>query len=156
MDSKPKLENVVLGVLGTPEVLRHEWFAQLKQRTSQVFEELKNRAVNNQHIELDFEEFKNLPQNDPLQILVWFILWLGKYIVKSDFLPDLTFIFANIWKVLDQRALAISDLDNKLVWKDVIKECDPIKSKLIYFEANNDLIYEFVEKTCHLIGKYFE
>ena len=32
------------------------------------FNELKNQAPNNQHIELDFEEFKNLPLEDPLKI----------------------------------------------------------------------------------------
>jgi hypothetical protein len=156
MDSKPKLENVVLGVLGISDDIQNDWFTQIKQRTSEFFNELKAQAPNNQHIELDFEEFRSLPLEDPLKIVVWFVLWLGKYIVKPDFIQDLCLIFANIWKVLDQKQLQIQDLDNKLVWNEVIKECEPIKPKLGYFDGNNDLIYEFIKKTCHLIGRYFE
>lgn len=156
MDAKPKLENVVSGVLGVSEDIQNDWCTQIKKRTSEFFNELKAQTPNNQHIELDFEDFKNLPLEEPLQVVVWFVLWLGKYIVKPDFIQDLCLIFANIWKVLDQKQLQIQDLDNKLVWNEVIKECEPIKSRLSYFDGNTDLIYEFVKKTCHLIGRYFE
>lgn len=58
-------------------------------------------------IELDFEEFKALDGVDALKVLVWFMLWLGKYIVKANFLPDQMFIFSKIWKILKDKRLSI-------------------------------------------------
>jgi len=93
---------------------------------------------------------------DPLKILVWFLLWLGKYIVKGNFLMDQCIITAKIWKILREKHLQVQDLDNKIVWQEVAKECDTHKDKFNYFDGNSDLVLEYVKKTCHLIGKTFE
>jgi hypothetical protein len=156
MDSKPKLENVVLGVLNVNDESNDEVMVQMKKRAEEMFAEMKEKNNETFDIELDFDTFAAMDPEEPLSILVWFLLWLGKYIVKFDFLRDLTFIFSKIWKVLEQKQLQIQDLDNKLVWNGVMKECDPFLSTFVNFEKKKDLVFEFVSKTCHLIGKIFE
>ena len=156
MDSKPKLESVVLGVMGVSDETRDDAMVQLKKKTEELFGEVKTRVTDSFDIELDFETFRALDPNDSLKVLVWFLLWLGKYVVKFDVLRDFTFIFSKIWKVLAQKQLQIQDLDNKLVWNGVMKECDTHLTNFTCFERKKDLAFEFVSKTCHLIGKIFE
>jgi len=156
MDSKLKLENIVQGILGTVNPTNDEAMVQLKAEVEAFYGELKNKSNETFDIELDFDSFIELNKNNSLKILVWFLLWMGKYIVKPDFMPDFTFIFSKVWKVLDQKQLEIQDLDNKLVWNGVMKECDSSLSRFTSFEQKKDLVYEFVSKTCHLIGKMFE
>jgi len=156
MDSKPKLEAVVTGVLNAQDESNDPSMTQVKKRTSQLFNELKQNSGETFDIELDFDTFQNIDPEDSLKILVWFLLWIGKYIVKLDFLKELTFLFTKIWKVLDQKQLQIQDLDNKLVWNGVMKECDPYINSFTSFEKKKELVSEFVSKTCHLIGKIFE
>jgi len=156
MDSKPKLENVVVGILGIPDDQCDDWMKQLKRKTEEMYNEMKVIHAESRDIELDFEDFRVLDLGDILKVIVWFMLWLGKYIVKANFLPDGLMIFSKIWKVLHEKQLQITDLDNKLVWNEVIKECEPHKDKLTYFEGSSELVLEFVKKTCHLIGKTYE
>lgn len=156
MDSKPKLESVVLGIMGVSDDSRDESMVQLKKKTDELFADLKARGTDSFDLDLDFDSFRLLNPNDSLKILVWFLLWLGKYVVKFDVLRDFTFIFSKIWKVLIQKQLQIQDLDNKLVWNGVMKECEAQINSFICFERKKDLAYEFVSKTCHLIGKIFE
>lgn len=156
MDSKPKLENVVVGILGITEDHCDDWMKQLKKKTEDLYAELKANNTDIRDIELDFEDFRGLDTNDPMKIIVWFMLWLGKYIVKANFIPDACMVFSKIWKVLHEKQFQIQDLDNKIVWTDVVKECDSHKDHLTYFDGNSDLVLDFVKKTCHLIGKTFE
>jgi len=81
---------------------------------------------------------------------------LGKIYVKAEFLQDLCVVFAKIWKVLDETQLSVLDLDNKLVWKKVMKECEVTIDDLPHFKSNPDLLFDFIQKVCQLIGKTFE
>jgi len=116
----------------------------------------KDKILGDNDIELDFEDFRATSSNDPLYVLAWLIVWLGKVVVKSNFIPDVCQIFSRIWLVLNKKELVIQDLDNKLVWKEVAKEVTPIVDRLSYFKNNKDMLLEFIEKSCHLIGKTFE
>jgi len=156
MDAKPKLENVVHNILGASDDSNDESMTQLKKRTEVLYGDLKRNSGDTFDIELDFDSFQAINPEDSLKILVWFLLWMGKYMVKPDFLKELTFIFSKIWKVLVQKQLQIQDLDNKLVWNGVMKECDPYINSFQCFEKKKELVSEFVNKTCHLIGKIFE
>ncbi len=156
MDAKPKLEAVVQTVLSAADESNEETMEQLKSRAQALYAELKSNSGDSFDIELDFDAFQSFDREDSLLILVWFLLWMGKYIVKADFLRELTFLFGKIWKVLLQKQLQIQDLDNKLVWNGVMKECDPHIPNFVCFEKKKEHVLEFVSKTCHLIGKIFE
>jgi len=156
MDSKPKLENIVVAILGIPEEHTDDWMKQLKKKTEDIYAEMKANNTDIRDIELDFDDFRGLGVNEPLKVLVWFMMWLGKYIVKSNFLPDVCMIFSKIWKVVNEKGLQIQDLDNKMVWNDVLRESEGHKPHMNYFDGNNDLILDFIKKTCHMIGKTFE
>jgi hypothetical protein len=156
MDSKPKLETVVLGVLNVTDESNDKAMVELKKKAEELFAKMKEKSSETFDIELDFDTFSGMDPEQPLDILAWFLLWMGKYIVKLEFLRDLTFIFSKIWKVLEQKQLQIQDLDNKLVWNGVMKECDGFLDNFTCFERKKELVFEFVSKTCHLIGKIFE
>jgi len=155
-DSKPKLNELIQVVNSVDIDLEDEWLTHLKREVEKLLMQKKEHSFENTSLGLDYEEFKSKSSGDPLQLLGWLIVWFGQVIVKPNFLPDLVLIFSRVWMVLKKKDLVIQDLDNKLVWKEVTKECLPIISKLVYFKNNKDLIYEFVEKSCHLIGKTFE
>jgi hypothetical protein len=156
MDSKSKLETIVASITSICDEAKDDGMAQIKKQIEELYQELKDNTVEGFDVELDFDAFQEIDKEQPLKILVWFLLWLGKYIVKADFLRDLTYVFAKIWKVLVQKQLQVQDLDNKLVWNGVMKECDPYIPTFTNFEHKKELVYEFVSKTCHLIGKIFE
>lgn len=155
-DSKPKLEEVTQIIQNLQSEADDVWLDQLKQESVQFLSQKKDHAIADNDIELDFEDFRNKSPEDPLHLLAWLIIWLGKVVVKTSFISDLGYVFSKVWMVLNKKDLQIQDLDNKLVWKDVTKECAPILPKLTAFRNNKDLLYEFVEKSCHLIGKTFE
>jgi len=112
---------------------------------------------NGEAMNLDFEEeFRNLNPDNGLRVLAWFILWLGKHFVKKEFVSDLTFIVSKIWKVLDDTQLQIQDLDNKLVWKKAMAECKINVAELTFFKRDEEMIFEFIQKICQLIGKAYE
>jgi len=155
-DSKPKLEEVTQMIQNLQSDPDDVWLDQLKKETAQFLLRKKEHAIGDNDIELDFDEFRSKSPTEPLHLLTWLIIWLGKVVVKAPFVSDLGYIFSKVWMVLNKKDLQIQDLDNKLVWKDVTKECGPILPRLNCFRNNKDLLYEFVEKSCHLIGKTFE
>jgi len=156
LDSKPRLEDILQIVYDTKTDAEDIWLEQLKKEAGKFLLQKKEKVVGDNDIDLDFEDFKTKPSSNPLYLLAWLVIWLGKVVVKSNFVSDLCLIFSKVWMVLNKKELAIQDLDNKLVWKEVTKEVTPILQRLNYFRNNKDLLYEFVEKSCHLIGKTFE
>ena len=156
LDSKPKLEEILQIIYDTKTDADDVYLEQLKKEAGKFLLQKKEKVIGDNDIDLDFEDFKNKSPSNPLYLLTWLIVWLGKVVVKSNFVQDLCLIFSRAWMVLNKKELSIQDLDNKLVWKEVTKEVTPILHRLNYFKNNKDLLYEFVEKSCHLIGKTFE
>jgi len=156
LDSKPKLEEIIQIVKDVKVDGEDTYLDDLKREAEKFIAYKKEKVVGDNDIDLDFEQFKNKNPENPLHLLAWLIVWLGKIVVKPNFVPDCTLIFSKVWMVLNKKELSIQDLDNKLVWKEVTKEVSPILQRLNYFKNNKDLLYEFVEKSCHLIGKTFE
>lgn len=158
LEAKPKLENVheTIAKVQLQNEQKEEWLDKIKQQSQETIAEIKKNNPNDIDIHLDYEEIKEVSGQDPLKASVWFILWLGRYNVKPNFVPDTVIIFSKIIKVLKNMSLDIPDLDNKLVWNNVLKECEPLISQFTYFNKNKDLIFEFIKKVCHLIGKTFE
>lgn len=156
LDSKPKLEDIINIINHTKAGSDDVWLDQLKKEASTFISMKKEKVVGDNDIDLDFDDFKQKNPSNPLYLLAWLVIWLGKVVVKSNFVPDLCQIFSKVWMILNKKELQIQDLDNKLVWKEVTKEVGPILHELNYFKNNKDLLYEFVEKSCHLIGKTFE
>jgi len=156
LDSKPRLEDILQIIYDTKTDEDDIWLEQLKKEAGKFLLQKKEKVIGDNDIDLDFEDFKNKSPSNPLYLLTWLIVWLGKVVVKTNFVPDLCLIFSKAWMVLNKKELLIQDLDNKLVWKEVTKEVTPLLYRLNYFKNNKDLLYEFVEKSCHLIGKTFE
>ena len=156
LKAKPKLEEVVNCILEVVNEPEEEWLEKIKQQSQILFAEIRQKSAKDIDIHLDYEEIRDIPSNDPLKVIVWFIMWLSRYNVKTNFIPDLCVVFAKILKVLDDKNLDIQDLDNKLVWNNVLKDCELLMTKFAYFNKNKDLILEFIKKVCHLIGKTFE
>jgi len=156
LKAKPKLEEVVNSILEVVNEPKEEWLEKIKQQTQTLFQEITQQSSKDIDIHLDYEDIRNIPSNNPLKVVVWFILWLSRYNVKTNFIPDLCVIFGKILKVLNDKQLEIQDLDNKLVWNNVMKDCEPLMSKFTYFNKSKDLILEFIKKVCHLVGKTFE
>ena len=156
LEAKPKLENVVKAILEVPNEPKEEWLDKIKEQSQVIYAEMQAKIPKDIDIHIDYEEIKEFPANDPLKVAVWFILWLARYNVKANFIPDLCVIFGKILRVLNDKHLEIQDLDNKLVWNSVMKDCELLMPKFVYFSKNRDLIFEFIKKVCHLIGKTFE
>jgi len=156
LEAKPKLENVITTINSVKNQPREEFLEQIKQESKVMYDEIKQKSPKDIDINIDYEEIKALSQENPLKVVVWFVLWLSRYNVKSNFVADLCIIFGKILKVLTDKHLEIPDLDNKLVWNGVMKEVEPLIPQFVYFNKDKDLILEFIKKVCHLIGKTFE
>jgi len=150
-DDKMKLEEVVGKIRSIQKESKDKWFTALQDEGQAFFTEF------GENTDLDFEEeFRNLDPNNGLRVLLWFVLWLVKNFVKKEFISDLCLIVSRIWKVLDDTQLQIQDLDNKLVWKKAMAECKLMIGELVFFRRDEELIYEFIQKVCQLIGRAFE
>jgi len=150
-DDKLKLEDIVNKVLSIPKDNKDKWFVAMQEECQSIFKEF------GEEISLDFEEeFRSIDPNNSLRVLAWFVLWLGKHFVKKEFVVDLCIIVSKIWKVLDDTQLQIQDLDNKLVWKKAMAECKLAVNELTFFRRDEEMIYEFIQKICQLIGRVFE
>lgn len=156
MDAKPKLDSIVGMILGVTDDQSNKMMIEFKKGIEECYAGLKQKNNGLLEVELDFDAFQDMDREQPLEILSWFLLWLGKYIVKPESIRDLTIVFSKVWGVLQEKQLQIQDLDNKLVWNGVMKECDQFISSFGSFEGKKELLNEFVSKTCHLIGKIFE
>lgn len=152
---KMSLEFVVNKILEISSEDKDKWFLDLQNQTKVLFEEFKEKDAKLKNIDFE-EDLEQLDQENGLQIMGWFVLWLGKIYVKVEFLGELCIVFSKIWKVLEETQLSVQDLDNKLVWKKVTKECEGIIQQLPSFQNDQTLLYDFVQKVCQLIGKTFE
>jgi len=132
-----------------------KWTVALIEETKNLISEYKAKDHKMQHLDFD-EDFVHLNAGKSLRILVWFMVWLAQIHVKTDFIPELCLIFSNIWRVLDEIQLEAQELDNKLVWKKIDKNCEGLMPSLPNFKNDIGLLNEFIQKVCHLIGKTFE
>lgn len=152
---KTLLENVNLKVLEAIEENNDEWLEEIGEESKRFLSEYKERDLKMQN--LDFEEdFMDLDPKNSLKIIVWFIMWLGKIHVKPEFISDLVVICSRIWKVIKETRINVQDLDNKLVWKRVARECEELEYILSTFKKDSGLLAEFARTVCQLIGKVFE
>ena len=149
------MQDVVLKILENLKETSDSWLKDIKKKTQEYWSEYSAKYKGTLETELDDEPL-SLDPDDSLKALVWFLLWLGKYYVKPDFLPDLCTILSRVWKVLHETKLSVKDLDNKLVWKKVSKEILDVSATLTFFKDSQDLLLEFIEKTCQMIDRLFQ
>lgn len=150
-EDKLKLEDIINKILSVSKDSHDKWFGILQDECKTLFD------TYGEDMNLDFEEeYKNLDPNNGLRVLTWFLLWLAKHFVKKEFVPDLCIVISKIWKVLEETHLQVQDLDNKLVWKKTMAECKIVASDLSCFRQDDELVYEFIQKCCQLVGKAFE
>lgn len=152
---KVSLEEINIKMLESCKDCTEKWSIQIQQEVSKFISEYTARDLKMQHLDYE-EEFMLLDPINSLRVLAWFMVWLMKIYVKPEFVPELCLIFPRIWKVLDETQLSVQDLDNKLVWKKVAKDCEGIMSELASFKNDQALLNEFIQKVCQLIGKTFE
>jgi len=156
-DFSPKvtLESVVTKILAFQGENRDQWFINIQNKAKELLAVYQEKDVKQKNIDFE-EDIEKLNPEDGLQIMTWFVLWLGKIYVKADFLFDLCTVFSKIWKILEDTQLGVQDLDNKLVWKKVTKECEELMKEIPNFKNDINLLYDFIQKVCQLIGKTFE
>lgn len=155
-ESKPKLADIVKTIQDVKNKTNDQYLNEIKSQSKVMFDEIMRRNEKDIDIHIDFEEIRTVSEKSPLRALIWFILWSGRYNIKTNFIPDLCIIFGKVLKVLTEMQLEVSDLDNKLIWTNIMKECEPDFGQFTYFSKNKDLIFEFIKKICHLLGKTFE
>lgn len=155
MAAKEELDLIQTQILITCEKYPDEWMSDLCTEAIAFIAEYKQRTPVQQ--DLDFEEeFKYIAPSKSLRVLVWLMMWLGKVYVRIEFMPDLYIIFSRIWRALEETKLGVDDLDNKLVWKKVMKDCEEVEENLSVCKGNLILVGEFIEKVCRLVGNVFE
>ena len=152
---KVSLEAVENKILKVYKNYTDKWSTEILEGCKTFFAEHKERDKKLKNLDYE-EEFMNLNPEQALTILIWFMIWLAKLFVKMEFIPDLCIVFSKVWKVLDETTLSVQDLDNKLVWKKIIKDCEDVKGDLSIFKDNLALMQDFIQKVCQLIGRTFE
>lgn len=155
MGPKGSLESISTRILDTHNNRTDKWLADLQEGSKTFVEDYKEKDLNLEH--LDFEdEFRQLDPKKSLSVIVWFMMWLAKVYVRPEFIPEACLILSRIWKVLDESQLDAQDLDNKLIWKKGMQECEELVAILPTFNNDKNLLKEFIQKVCQLIGKTFE
>lgn len=155
MGPKISLESIFVKIQGTDNNQTDKWLADLQEGSKAFVEEYKERDHNLEH--LDFEgDFKQMDPKKSLDVIVWFMMWVSKVYVRSEFVPEIYLILSRIWKVLDESQLNAQDLDNKLVWKKVMLDCEGLIAALPTFNNDKILLKDFIQKACQLIGKTFD
>lgn len=150
-EDKFKLGDIVNIILTIPQENKDKAFKVMQDECKALYE------AYGEDMNLDFEEeYKNLDPENGLRVLTWFLLWLAKHFVKREFIPDLCMVISKIWKVLEETKLQVQDLDNKLVWKKAMADCKSVSNELGSFRQDDELLYDFIQKSCQLIGKAFE
>lgn len=150
-EDKLKLQDIVNKIVSIPRGTKDQWFTVIQDECQTLY------GMFGEDMTLDFEEeYKNLDPNNGLRVLTWFLLWLSKHFIKKEAVPDMCLVVSKIWKVLEETKLQVQDLDNKLVWKKAMADCKTVVNELSCFHGDEELIYEFIQKCCQLIGKAFE
>lgn len=155
MGPKISLESIVAKTLTTGSSHSDKWLTDLHEGSKTFVQEYKEKDENMEH--LDFEgDFKKMDPKKSLDVTVWFLMWVAKVYVKPEFIPEICLILSRIWKVLDESQLNAQDLDNKLIWKKIMQECEGLIAMLPTFNNDKNLLKEFIQKVCQLIGKTFD
>lgn len=155
MGPKIPLESIVAKVSVIVHNQTDKWLSDLQEGSKTFVEEYKEKDQNMEH--LDFEgDFKQLDPKKSLNVIVWFMMWVAKVYVKSEFIPEVCLILSRIWKVLDEGQLNAQDLDNKLIWKKGMQECEGLIAILPTFNNDKNLLKDFIQRVCQLIGKTFD
>jgi hypothetical protein len=155
MGPKDSLEDVATKVLQVSGQYNDKWLAKLAEESKKFLTEYKERDLKMQNLDFE-EEFVRLDPTKSFQVIVWFMMWLGKVYVKAEFIQDLVVICSRVGKLTEETEISAQDLDNKLVWKKVAKDCEESKHLFSNFKDDYGLLTEFVKKVCQLIGKVFE
>lgn len=153
---KASLEDVTSTFLEIIEKYNNDkWLEELGEESKRFLAEYKEKDLKMQNLDLE-EDLIQINPEKSLKVIVWFMMWLGKIFVKPEFIPDLCIICSRIWKVTEETEIDVQDLDNKLVWKKVAKDCKESKYALTVFKDDYLLVIEFVKRVCQLIGKVYE
>lgn len=155
LSSKTSLEVITTKVLEICKKNDDEWLTAIGEESQAFLAEYRERDRKMQNLDFD-EEFIHLDKNKSLRIIVWFMMWLAKIHVKSEFIPDLCIIASRMLKIVRETDLEAQDLDNKLVWKKVAASCELLLPSLPMFRGDSALLVEFIRQSCQLIGKVFE
>lgn len=157
MSPKPTLETVVQRIVNTlaSEDSINKWLKDLQEGSRDFLIEYNSKDL--KMMNPDFEDdFMHLDPSNGRKVIVWFLIWLIKVYVKAEFIPDLCLILAMVWKVMVETHLEAQELDNKLVWKKVMKECEEVSKSLCTFKNDLVLLNEFIKAVCQIIGKAFD
>lgn len=152
---KISLEGILERILEISKFRTDKWVTDIQEESKIFLTENKEKDCLMETFDFD-NGFTHLDPSQGLKVVVWFMMWLGKLYIKPEFIPDLCLVFSRIWKVLDETQLAAQDLDNKLVWRKILKDCEGLIESLVTFKGDKVILSEFIQKVCHLIGKIFE
>lgn len=155
MGPKSSLASIAAKIQETDSNHTDKWLSDLKVGSKTFVEVYQEKDLIMEH--LDFEEdFRRLDPKKSQDVIVWFMMWVAKVYVKPEFIPEVCLILSRIWKVLDQGQLNAQDLDNKLIWKKAMLEGEGLMGSLSTFNNDKNLLKQFIQKVCQLIGKAFE
>lgn len=155
LTSKISLETITKQVVETCDKNADKWLSDVKEETKEFLIDYQEKDRKMQNLDFD-EEFIYLDKKRGLRVIVWFMMWLAKIHVKSEFIPDLSIITSRIWKTLEEANIEVQDLDNKIIWKMIVTSCEKLLPRLPMFKGDSALLTEFVKQSCQLIGKVFE
>lgn len=155
MSIKPTLKDIVNGISLTFANIKDEHLIVIRQKVDELFNQMMEGKPQPDDFQMEYETIKETGPKETVMRIAWFVIWLGKYIVKVDFIPDICFVFSRIWKVLSSKALNVPALDNKQIWSEVYKECQWNAPNLLYFRQKDYLLPDFVKKLCQFFGKTF-
>lgn len=134
---------------------KDEHLSKLNEKVQELYTQKVNDLPPGQDVQLEYETVKDKGPKETIMILAWFVLWLGRDIVKSNFIPDICLIFSKIWKILSQVNGQVKDLDTKQIWSKIYIECEPIAPNFLYIKGKEYLLPDLVKKLCQFIGKTF-
>ena len=152
---KPKLEQVTNEILKMQSPENDLWLTTLLAKTLEYAAEYKERYPSTLEVKLD-KEPESLNPDESLKALSWFILWMGKFYIKLDFLRDLCMLVSRMWKVLDEIKLTVKDLDNKIVWRKVMNEREIIDKEFVIIRGDEEEVFNIVQQTCQFIDRIFQ
>lgn len=151
------MQSVVAGINADLQYSEDVFVCFIRKQIEELYiRMIQGKLLDFQDIQLELETVKEKGPKETVMRIAWFILWLGKDIVKANFVPDLCLIFSRIWKVLSEQNWGVKDLKNKLAWNQVYLESQPHTPNMVYFKQKSHLLPEFAKKLCEFIAKTFE
>ncbi len=151
---KPKLESVVKAIYEIDYNPPDKDLEALQKEVQKYYKEFKEKYPGPLELELDDEPAK-LDLNDSNTILAWFVVWMGKFHIKLEFMPNLCLIVCKIMKILEELGLTIKDLDNKIVWRKVLKECSNLNKGTFSLGEDQEGLNIIIQNVCKMIEKQF-